>query len=277
MAGDLTQNGKDGRAENNGALGRNDYREFALPHTRRIFDRLRLTGVPTVHFGVGTAAGAASAEFRGPVSAVLDQAFSRTWALAGDPLPPDEIPDPSCCRPVGDVSVRVVEGVPAKSRIYRLSQFLALAVEQRRRDLGEAQATVQSLRGSLSLAQRSVEMLEPLATRNIIPETELLQARRELVDIQGRLAAAQEAVSRASAGIREAQAQVGTAQQEFRQEALNERSQITTRIAVNEQTARGAAGRMPPIGFPSPGHAMAGRPGHVARGPEAAGGRRSYR
>lgn len=71
------------------------------------------------------------AEFRGPVSAVLDQAFSRTWALAGDPLPPDEVPDPSCCRPVGDVSVRVVEGVPAKSRIYRLSQFLALAVEQR--------------------------------------------------------------------------------------------------------------------------------------------------
>jgi uroporphyrinogen decarboxylase len=39
-----------------GALGRNDYREFALPHTRRIFDRLRRTGVPTVHFGVGTAA-----------------------------------------------------------------------------------------------------------------------------------------------------------------------------------------------------------------------------
>ena len=39
-----------------GALGRNDYREFALPHTRRIFDRLRLTGVPTVHFAVGTAA-----------------------------------------------------------------------------------------------------------------------------------------------------------------------------------------------------------------------------
>ena len=39
-----------------GALGRSDYREFALPHTRRIFDRLRLTGVPTVHFAVGTAA-----------------------------------------------------------------------------------------------------------------------------------------------------------------------------------------------------------------------------
>ncbi|HJR61624.1 MAG TPA: uroporphyrinogen decarboxylase [Vicinamibacterales bacterium] len=39
-----------------GALGRNDYREFALPHTRAIFDRLRDTGVPLIHFGVGAAA-----------------------------------------------------------------------------------------------------------------------------------------------------------------------------------------------------------------------------
>lgn len=39
-----------------GALGRADYREFALPHTRAIFDRLRDTGVPLVHFGVGTTA-----------------------------------------------------------------------------------------------------------------------------------------------------------------------------------------------------------------------------
>ena len=39
-----------------GALGRADYREFALPHTRRIFDELTDVGVPTIHFGVGTTA-----------------------------------------------------------------------------------------------------------------------------------------------------------------------------------------------------------------------------
>lgn len=39
-----------------GALGRNDYREFALPHTRSIFERLRDTGVPLIHFGVGATA-----------------------------------------------------------------------------------------------------------------------------------------------------------------------------------------------------------------------------
>ncbi|CAN5881805.1 uroporphyrinogen decarboxylase [soil metagenome] len=39
-----------------GALGRNDYREFALPHTRRILERLKFAGVPLIHFGVGASA-----------------------------------------------------------------------------------------------------------------------------------------------------------------------------------------------------------------------------
>jgi uroporphyrinogen decarboxylase len=44
-----------------GALNAADYREFILPHTRKIFDRVRARnaeaggeGVPTIHFGVGT-------------------------------------------------------------------------------------------------------------------------------------------------------------------------------------------------------------------------------
>ena len=39
-----------------GQLSRADYREFALPHTRRIFERLAGSGVPTIHFGVNTGA-----------------------------------------------------------------------------------------------------------------------------------------------------------------------------------------------------------------------------
>jgi uroporphyrinogen decarboxylase len=39
-----------------GALGRADYREFALPHTRTIFQRLANAGVPLIHFGVGASA-----------------------------------------------------------------------------------------------------------------------------------------------------------------------------------------------------------------------------
>ena len=39
-----------------GALGRADYQEFAMPHSRKIFDALSGRGVPLIHFGVGTAA-----------------------------------------------------------------------------------------------------------------------------------------------------------------------------------------------------------------------------
>jgi uroporphyrinogen decarboxylase len=39
-----------------GALNAADYREFILPHSRRLFDRVRPLGVPAIHFGVSTGA-----------------------------------------------------------------------------------------------------------------------------------------------------------------------------------------------------------------------------
>lgn len=121
---------------------------------------------------------------------------------------------------------------------------LAAAVEQRRRDLQEGQATVASLENSARLAQDQVNMLTPLAAKGIVPKTELLTAQRDLVDIQGRLAAARQGVARAGAAIQEAQAQLSEARFDFRQQALNERSEIATKIAVNEQTIKGAAARL---------------------------------
>lgn len=120
---------------------------------------------------------------------------------------------------------------------------LASAVEQRRRDLAEAQSTVSTLQNSVRLAQDQVNMLSPLAEKGIVPRTELLTAQRELVDTQGRLAAARQSVARSQAAIRQAQADLSAARNEFRQQALNERSEINTRIAVNEETIRGAEAR----------------------------------
>ena len=70
-------------------------------------------------------------EFRGPVAAVIDRAFCKTWTIAGGRLPDEEIPDPATTPPQGPVAVRVVEGEPGRSRIYRLSQFISVGVEQR--------------------------------------------------------------------------------------------------------------------------------------------------
>ena len=84
--------------------------------------------------------------------------------------------------------------------------------------------------------------LAPLAARNIVPQTELSNAQREVVDLQGRIAAAREQQGRAMAAVREALSQASEAEFSFRQEALNERSQVEQKIAVNEESLRGARG-----------------------------------
>ena len=138
------------------------------------------------------------------------------------------------------------EGTLSAVRRQALSSRMAAlgaSADQRRREAQEAAATISSLQGSLALAQRQVGMLEPLAEKNIVPQTELLSARREVIDLQGRIAAAREQQGRAMAAVREAQAQSSEANFSFRQEALNERSQVTQKLAVNEESLRGARGR----------------------------------
>lgn len=120
---------------------------------------------------------------------------------------------------------------------------LASAVEQRRRDLREAQSTVSTLTNSAQLAQEQVDLLRPLAAQGIVPRTELITAERDLVDTNGRLAAARQAVARSTAAVNQAQSDLNAARLEFQQQALNERSEINTRIAVNEETIRGAEAR----------------------------------
>jgi len=115
--------------------------------------------------------------------------------------------------------------------------------DQARRDAAEAAATINSLQGTLALAQKQVQMMAPLAAKNIVPETDLIEKQREVVDIQGRIAAAREQQGKAMAAVREAQAQASQAGFEFKQQALDERSQVKAKIAVNEQSLLGAEGK----------------------------------
>jgi adhesin transport system membrane fusion protein len=119
---------------------------------------------------------------------------------------------------------------------------LGAAADQRRREAAEAAATINSLSRSLALAQENVDRLQPLAAKNIVPQTDLANAQREVVDLQGRIAAAREQQGRAMAAVREAQAQASEANFGFRQEALDERSQVTQKLAINQESLRGARG-----------------------------------
>jgi uroporphyrinogen decarboxylase len=61
-----------------GALNARDYREFVLPHTRRIFDALSGYDVPTIHFGVGTSA------ILGDISAAGGDVIGADWRIPID-------------------------------------------------------------------------------------------------------------------------------------------------------------------------------------------------
>ncbi|HJS44710.1 MAG TPA: phospholipase D-like domain-containing protein [Gemmatimonadales bacterium] len=66
----------------------------------------------------------------GPAVAALESAFARMWGRAGKPLPEHEAAPPAADE-CGPSAVRVVEGFPAQSRVYRAVQLLAAAVTER--------------------------------------------------------------------------------------------------------------------------------------------------
>jgi cardiolipin synthase len=59
----------------------------------------------------------------GPAAAVLDQAFGRTWELAGGRLPDEDVA--GRVAPQGDAEVRVIRGEPGRERTYRVIELLA--------------------------------------------------------------------------------------------------------------------------------------------------------
>ena len=62
-------------------------------------------------------------EIAGPASAVLDQAFAVTWALAGGRLPDEDVA--GRVTPQGNAEVRVIGGEPGRERAYRVIELLA--------------------------------------------------------------------------------------------------------------------------------------------------------
>ncbi|MCZ8102454.1 MAG: HlyD family type I secretion periplasmic adaptor subunit [Burkholderiales bacterium] len=117
-------------------------------------------------------------------------------------------------------------------------------VEQRQRELNEAQQNATRFAESLELAEREVDLITPLANRNIAPKTELLRAQRALVETRGQQAANRENIARIQAALREAQNVVQEAGLQFRQDALAELTKAASEYSVIRQTARSAKERL---------------------------------
>ena len=140
----------------------------------------------------------------------------------------------------GEEALRNARESAVRSKVAALQA----GADQARRDAAEAAGTAQSLQSSLALAQKQVAMLEPLAAKHIVPETDLLDKRREVVDLQGRIAAAREQPGKAMAAVPRPRRPISNSSSRRSTNAarLPPRSRSTRRLCA----ARGGASSAPP-------------------------------
>ena len=150
--------------------------------------------------------------------------------------------------------------VRSGQRVHRGQLLARLDDTQSSSELGQIQAENQSLsersarlqaegtgaRNSVggNEALLSNARREALTSRVAALQSSAEQRRREVIDLQGRIAAAREQGGRANAAVSEALSQANEARFSFRQDALTERSQVDQKIAINEQSLRGARGKL---------------------------------
>jgi adhesin transport system membrane fusion protein len=161
---------------------------------------------------------------------------------------PDEIAQsvPEVC--ANEQRLREARRESLQSQLDTLRQ----RVEQRQRELNEVQSNVRTITDSLELARDELALLAPLAERQVVAATDLLQVRREVNDLEGQRRSAQEAIARVQAELREANLQLEGQVLAFRQDALAELAEKQSEFAVLSESIRGAADRVKNTDIRSP-------------------------
>jgi membrane fusion protein, adhesin transport system len=121
---------------------------------------------------------------------------------------------------------------------------MAERIEQRQRELNEANQNAARIAEGLELAEKELDLITPLANRNIAPKTELLRAQRAAVELRGQQATNKETIARVEAALREARNGAQEVDLQFRQDALAELTKASSEYSVIRQTAKGAQERL---------------------------------
>ncbi|HTJ56887.1 MAG TPA: HlyD family type I secretion periplasmic adaptor subunit [Devosiaceae bacterium] len=118
---------------------------------------------------------------------------------------------------------------------------LGQRVEQKQGDLNQALSNQTRLKDSLGLANKNLDLLAPLAKKNLVSQTEYIASQRDVADLQGQLQAITDAVGGLRAALSEAQLQVNQADLQFREQALSDLTQHLADLASAQQALNGAA------------------------------------
>ncbi len=168
---------------------------------------------------------------------------------AGDPATGFSCPDGVNA----DVCANEANLLTARHQSYLKSvSVFAERVQQRRRELAETRSNINRLTESLSLAENELTLLEPLAKRRLVSQTDYIRAQRDVADLQGQIRTGAESVGRIEASLREAELQSQQVELQFRQDALSELTEHLAELAVLGQTIVGAEDRVSRTDIRSP-------------------------
>ncbi len=128
--------------------------------------------------------------------------------------------------------------------LFTQVKVLEERVEQRQRELQEAEAAAAKAKDILSLANQEMKLKKPLAERGIVPKTDILRLQRDIADSQGQISVFKQTLPKLEASIRESKALIEEQRQKFREAARTELSQMQAELAVSRETILGAKDRV---------------------------------
>ncbi|UJQ95779.1 HlyD family type I secretion periplasmic adaptor subunit [Mariluticola halotolerans] len=152
-------------------------------------------------------------------------------------------------------AVCVNEASLLEARNLTLAQsklVLQQRVEQRQRELNEAETNKVRLEEALRLSQESLALIEPLAAKKLVSQTEMIAAQRDFSESMGQRDAVIQSIGRLKAALSEAELQAQQADLQFRQDALTDMTLRLAELSSAEEALRGASDRVSRTDIRSP-------------------------
>jgi len=125
-------------------------------------------------------------------------------------------------------------------------------VEQRQRELNEAETNKTRLEEALRLSKANLDLIEPMAAKKLVSQSEMIGAQRDYSDSLGQRDAVIQSIGRLAAALSEAQLQAQQADLQFRQDALTDMTLRLAELSSAEEALRGASDRVSRTDIRSP-------------------------
>lgn len=125
-------------------------------------------------------------------------------------------------------------------------------LDQRRKELGEAEANTERLTQNLAASDEEAKLVASMVKRGLMAKTEQIRVDREQTEMRGQLKLAGETIERSQAAVTEAELQVNELSLDLQQQALDELTQAIAELSVVEETIRGATDRVARTDIRSP-------------------------